>query len=83
MQRKWKDSGGRLKYVERKERTDGWVRRKSFIQSDNKVIDFQELYNFLLFCLKAQGLGLGGWPTNVHISPDEEAGGKARALGFL
>lgn len=67
MKRKWKDSGERLKYAERKERTDGWVRRKDLIQSDDKVRDFQELNDFLLFSLKAQGLGLSGWPTKVHI----------------
>lgn len=51
MKRKWKDSGGRLIYVERKERTGGWVRRKGLIQSDNKVRDFQELSDFLMFFL--------------------------------
>lgn len=83
IERKWKDGGERLTYAEGKERADGWVRRKGLIQSDNKVRDFQELNDFLLFSLKAQGLGLSGWPTEVHISPDEEAGGKTRVLGFL
>lgn len=63
MKRKWKDSGGRLKYVERKERTGGWVRRKGLIQSDNKVRDFQELSDFLIFFSKIPRLGFG-WLAN-------------------